>query len=49
MLNKTEDLDSLLNKRALTEEEATLKAAIFMEYKELIKMRNILGDKGLES
>ena len=27
----------MLNKRALTEEEATLKAEIFMEYEELIK------------
>ncbi|XP_049394920.1 uncharacterized protein LOC125859265 [Solanum stenotomum] len=36
LLNKMADLDSLLNKRALTEEEATLKAEIFMEYEELI-------------
>lgn len=41
LLNKMASLDSLMENRALTEDEVSLKATTFMEYEELIKNEEI--------
>lgn len=41
LLNKMTTLDSIMDCRVLTKEEAALKAATFLEYEELLKNEEI--------